>query len=289
MNASERRTTPTWWESPGQVLKAYQLQAQKRFSQNFLADWRVVSKIVDRAAAFRATHIVEIGPGLGMLTAGLASLNVPLLALDIDSSLEPRLRELETRYANLSVRFADGSDFPSWLASCKNAPLVVSNLPYALSGRFLRSTLDHHASITGAIYMLQREVALRLMARPRTPEYGALSVLAQSMFRVSSVATARASAFIPPPKVDSMVVALVPAPQLAASDLPQLITLVKTAFAQRRKVLVSNLKSLLPRTTVSDWLATEGFSATCRAEELSPEHFQRLTLLCCGHRLPLSP
>ncbi len=288
MNAQERPTTPPWWESPGQVLKAHQLQARKRFSQNFLADWRIVAKIVARAAAFEPTHIVEIGPGLGMLTAGLASLDLPLLALDIDRSLEIRLRELEARYANLTVRFADGSDFSSWLAALETPPLVVSNLPYALSGRFLRATMDHHAAIAGAVYMLQREVALRLMARAKTPDYGALSVLAQSMFHVSPVATARASAFIPPPKVDSMVVAFEPVPTLSASNFPELVTLVKAAFAQRRKLLVSNLKDLVPRPLLSDWLAAEGFSATCRAEELSPEHFQRLTRFCASQDLTRS-
>ena len=233
--------------------------ARKRFGQHFLTDRFVIDAIVDAIAPVPGQALIEIGPGLGALTLPLLARCAALTVIELDRDLAARLR---TR-PELTVVEADvlGVDFAT-LANGRRLR-VVGNLPYNISTPILFHLLDAVEHVQDQHFMLQKEVVERMVASPCNKAYGRLSVMLQWRYAMQSVLDVPASAFDPPPRVESAVVRMLPFPAAAALDPALLSELVKVAFSQRRKLL---------RHTLGRWLDERGhggaFDVTRRAEEV---------------------
>jgi 16S rRNA (adenine1518-N6/adenine1519-N6)-dimethyltransferase len=246
-------------------------RARKRFGQNFLADPRYVSRIVDAVDPEPGDNIVEIGPGLAALTEGLILGAGRVAAIEIDRDLAARLREQFTP-AHLTLHEADALEFD--LRSLGSDLRIVGNLPYNISSPLL-FRIAHVADIVRDVHvMLQKEVVARMTAQPGTADYGRLTVMLQATFRVERLFLVPAGAFRPVPKVESAVARLVPlreeAPAIA--DPALFSRVVSGAFMQRRKTLRNALSALADERT----FAMAGIDPQSRGETLSVADFVRL-------------
>ena len=217
---------------------------RKRFGQHFLVDRETIARIVSAIDPRHEDHIVEIGPGLGALTAPLLERVGHLHVVELDRDLSERLRE---RYpaGRLAVHQADALRFDF---SALPAPLrVVGNLPYNISTPLLFHLADAATRCKDLHFMLQQEVVERMIANPADSEYGRLSVMLQYRFRLERLFSVPPGSFRPPPKVHSAVVRLVPRPlsELDALDEAGFSKVVARAFSMRRKTLRNNLSGLI--------------------------------------------
>ena len=236
--------------------------ARKRFGQHFLTDSAVIDRIVALVDPRPGQALVEIGPGLGAITEPLLQRCGALTAIELDRDLAARLR---ARAGGLTVIEADvlEVDFAA-LAQRLGAPLrIVGNLPYNISTPILFHLLGAAAHVADQHLMLQKEVADRIAAEPGGAAYGRLSVMLQWRYRIDAELQVPPSAFEPPPKVDSTVIAMRPLPAPPALDQALLGELVAAAFSQRRKLL---------RHSLGRWLAARGtdggFDLQRRAQEV---------------------
>ena len=237
--------------------------ARRRFGQHFLADPRIVERIVAAIDPAPDDRVVEIGPGLGVLTAPLLDRVPHMDAIEIDRDLCARLRD-EHPPERLTVHQCDALRFD--FASLPAPLRVVGNLPYNISTALLFHIAAVAARCTDLHFMLQQEVVDRMVAEPATAEYGRLSVMLQYRFRMKRLLTVPPGAFRPAPKVKSAVVKLVPRPveELGARDAAMFSRVVAQAFSMRRKTLRNSLAELI---SASD-LAHLGVDPGLRAEAL---------------------
>ncbi len=221
-------------------LESHQLSARKSLGQHFLCSTRVVDRIV--AAASPAAGILEIGPGPGLLTGPLSEVCEKLIALEIDERMPPALLESAPK---ADVRLVDAlkSDLSLILEELPRPRSVVSNLPYYITGALLQKVAEARKYLDRAVLMMQAEVADRILAEPGDSARGSLSVYLQSQFKMSKVVSAPAGAFMPPPKVDSVVLLFEPIPSPVPEALEKLYyRAVRHAFDQPRKTLANNLR-----------------------------------------------
>jgi 16S rRNA (adenine1518-N6/adenine1519-N6)-dimethyltransferase len=222
-------------------------------------------------------HVIEVGPGPGGLTRPLlASAAASVTVIEIDPRAVAAMREMEA-VAGGRLRVVEADALRLDLASLTPAPRrIVANLPYNVASPLLVGWLRHAAQFEGFTLMFQQEVAERICAAPDTSEYGRLSVLTQWICRTALVLRIPPAAFVPPPKVFSAVVALVPhAVQPEAQLFARMERLTAAAFGQRRKMLRGALKPL----GGAALLAAAGIAADRRAETLSVQEFDRLVRL----------
>jgi 16S rRNA (adenine1518-N6/adenine1519-N6)-dimethyltransferase len=272
-----------------EALRALGVRPLKRHGQHFLADGRVLDRIAAAAGAGPGDLVLEVGPGLGGLTARLAATGAAVLAVEIDPvfarflgaafAAEPRVRVVESDAldgrGDLSpaLRSALGE---ALAARGGGRFLVAANLPYSVATPLLLALLRHDPPPADLVVMVQREVADRLRAGPGTDAYGPLSVLVQAGSRVGSLFPVPRTAFVPPPAVASAVVRIAPDPALrAASGDPDLLrTAVHGAFGMRRKTVANSLRGAgLPADAA---LAAAGIDGGRRAETLSVAEFAAL-------------
>ena len=248
--------------------------ARKRFGQNFLIDQQVIADIVNAVAPKRDDCVVEIGPGLGALTAPLLQRLDHLHVVEIDRDIIARLKK---QYSSdkLTIHEGDALEFDfGTLASSGRQLHIVGNLPYNIS----TPLLFHLASFADCVYdmhfMLQKEVVERMVAEPGTADFGRLSVMLQYRFVMDWLIDVPPESFDPAPKVDSAVVRLIPrlAAELTVKDEAKFAALVTAAFAQRRKMLRNNLKEML----ADEDFARLGIPPTVRAEQLSLDDYIRM-------------
>jgi 16S rRNA (adenine1518-N6/adenine1519-N6)-dimethyltransferase len=265
-----------------EVISTHGLDARKRLGQHFLLDLNLTRRIARAAGPFETGTVIEIGPGPGGLTRALllegaarvVAVEVDPRAIDalrgLQAAAEGRLEILEADA--LVVRIADLGPPPR---------RIVANLPYNISTPLLVHWLHTADAIAEMVLMFQKEVAERLIARPRTKDYGRLSVLVQHVCNVKRLFDIAPGAFVPPPKVTSSVVRLVPRPSgERLANLEPLERLTAAAFGQRRKMLRRSLASVF--TNPAEVLASLGLSGTARAEELSIGDFERLAEVLSG-------
>lgn len=268
---SSSASAPDWWVAPTQRLQPFRIGASRRMSQNFLQSWQIAAEIVAKARSLEAEWLFEVGPGPGTLTQGLVHDGRPVLAVEQDRRLEALLTELGTAHESLTIGWGDGADFDHWLPQRHGRPLLVSNLPYALTGQFLRQIIDYRDQLTGAVLMIQQEVADRLLAKQGS-DYGAPSVMIQCYWNIQRLRRVPPGAFIPAPRVWSSVVAITPRQALTERD--GFVPFVKAAFAQRRKQLGPRLAAAYP--TLDAALNKLGLSPQLRPEALSPAQYAAL-------------
>lgn len=248
-------------QAPGRAGPRRGHQPRKRFGQHFLTDRAIIAAIVDAVDPQPGEAIVEIGPGLGALTAPLLGRCRALTVVELDRDLAARLRATP----GLNVVEADvlTVDFDALAQEAGQALRIVGNLPYNISTPILFHLLGAAAWVRDQHFMLQAEVVQRMAAAPGTKAYGRLSVMLQWRYALEPVLEVPPEAFDPPPAVDSAVVRMVPLREPPLDDSAPLSELVAVAFSQRRKLL---------RHTLGRWLDQKGFTGTFdtqrRAEEV---------------------
>jgi 16S rRNA (adenine1518-N6/adenine1519-N6)-dimethyltransferase len=221
---------------------------RKRFGQHFLRDPDIIARIVAVLLPTPTDHLVEIGPGEGVLTFPVLALSHSLEVIELDRDLARTLQEKITTPDQLTVHATDALRFDFASLQQDERPLrVFGNLPYNISTPLIFHLLDSAAHIQDMLFMLQREVAVRLAAVPGGKDYGRLSVMVQYHYHVERLFDVPAQAFFPAPQVVSSMVRFVPhRPKPYVAEDPLLLaSLVKQAFLQRRKKLRNSLRKLI--------------------------------------------
>ncbi|HEY1316677.1 MAG TPA: 16S rRNA (adenine(1518)-N(6)/adenine(1519)-N(6))-dimethyltransferase RsmA [Gaiella sp.] len=249
---------------------------KKALGQHFLVDRNILG-VVERLAGLRPEDVVlEIGPGLGVLTTFLADRVSHVHAIELDRSLEARLREAIGERANVELVLGDALALD--LRELEPAPTkLVSNLPYNVATPLVVESLTKLAAVTGWCVMVQREVADRFFAEPRTKAYGAVSVLVRLNARRTGFHPVARTVFRPPPNVDSALVAFERIPGPPRPE--ELAYVVAGSFAHRRKTLPNSLSlaGVTKREQAVDALQALGHRPDVRAEALEPQEFVALT------------
>ena len=246
-------------------------RAKKALGQHFLVDSHYIVRIVTAIRPEAGDLMVEIGPGPGALTRPLLQTLPHLDVVEVDREMVARL-QAEFPAERLSVHSVDALVFD--FASLGPGLRVVGNLPYNISSPLLFHLADSAESIIDMTFMLQKEVVDRMAAAPDTPDYGRLSVMLQSRFKVTKLFIVPPGAFQPPPKVDSAIVRLVPlAPDAVLFRNAKVFAeLVARAFGQRRKTLRNTLKGLVDEALFE----AQGIDPRRRGETLSVAEFAGL-------------
>ena len=250
------------------------VRAKKELGQHFLVDDNILGVIGRLAALDPVDVLLEIGPGLGVLTRYLADRTAHVHAVELDRSLEPQLAELDSR-PNVDLHFGDALKLD--LAALDPRPTkLVANLPYNVATPIVVESLDGLPTVERWCVMLQREVADRFFASPSTKAYGAVSVLVQLVTERVGFHPVSRSVFRPRPNVDSALVAF--ARRELPPDYPRVKQVVEAAFAHRRKTLPNSLElaGLADRERAAAALETIGREPGIRAEALPPRAFVAL-------------
>jgi 16S rRNA (adenine1518-N6/adenine1519-N6)-dimethyltransferase len=223
------------------------LSAKRSLGQHFLLDLNLTAKIARLAGPLEGVTVIEVGPGPGGLTRALLEAGAQVIAIERDARFRPMLDELaHAAGGRLTLVDADALAVDESALVAPGAPAaVVANLPYNISAPLLIKWLTGPFRPSSMTLMFQKEVAERITARPATPAYGRLAVIAQALTEASIVMTLPARAFTPPPKVDSAVVRFLPRPTRPDdATIAALETVTQAAFGQRRKMLRSSLKPI---------------------------------------------
>jgi 16S rRNA (adenine1518-N6/adenine1519-N6)-dimethyltransferase len=238
-------------------------RARKRFGQHFLASEEMVSRIIAAVAPRGSDIVVEIGPGRGAITGGLARSGARLHAVEFDRDLVPWLRERYALLENLTIHEADALKFDYSLLG--SGLRIVGNLPYNISTPLLFRMADISGLLRDLHFMLQKEVVDRITASPGSGAYGRLTIMLGCRMHSEALFDVPASAFRPPPKVTSSFVRLWPrqAGEMAVTDRKLMSLLVAMAFSQRRKTLRNALKGA----AAAEDLDAVGIDPGSRAEE----------------------
>ncbi|MDO8953878.1 MAG: 16S rRNA (adenine(1518)-N(6)/adenine(1519)-N(6))-dimethyltransferase RsmA [Gammaproteobacteria bacterium] len=250
----------------------YTHKARKRFGQNFLIDQRIIEQIIQAIYPQVGENIVEIGPGCAALTKPLIDACGKITAIELDRDLIPKLEAQFGDSIHLIQADVLKFDFNTLLSG--PALRVVGNLPYNISTPLLFHLMDFIGHIHDMHFMLQKEVVERLTASPGNKDYGRLSVMIQYYCQAEAVLDVPPEAFDPAPKVDSMVVRLVPHATLPypVNNMANLQLVVQHAFNQRRKTLSNTLKKLMP----IEQIKRLGIDPSLRPEYLSVADYVNL-------------
>jgi 16S rRNA (adenine1518-N6/adenine1519-N6)-dimethyltransferase len=219
------------------LLKKYNIRPKKGLGQNYLIAQPTMSKIVDALGATSKDTVLEIGCGLGVMTAMIAERCKRVIAVDADaSSLEIARAEFGERG---NIKWIHGDILETHISSYARSGklVVVGNIPYNISSPILFHLLDHRGRIDRAVIMIQKEVADRVVAKPGGKVYGALSVMLQSYAVCRRLFNVARTNFVPPPKVVSSVIQLGFSEEVAVPSFHMLQAVVQAAFQQRRKML----------------------------------------------------
>ena len=261
------------------------LPPKKRLGQHFLRDSGILRRIADALEIAPGDTVLEIGPGPGGLTAELAGRASRLIAIEKDPDLVPALH---ARFPRITIHEGDALEL-DWHALAGTGPVrVIGNIPYNITSPLIERALLPPRPVC-IVYLVQKEVALRVAAPPGGADYGALSVGVQAVARVERLFTVAAGAFTPRPRVDSAVLRLRPRadPLVADSEVTRFRRFVVGLFGFRRKQLVRGLRELTsaPPAEVSAWLNAAQLEASLRPQQLDPPSFVRLYRTVSGSRV----
>lgn len=245
-----------------------------RLGQNFLADTNLLGAIVREADVGADDVVLEVGGGEGVLTARLAPLAAAVHVIELDRRLEPELAAIAEEHGNVHLHFEDA--MRADLSALDPVPTrMVANLPYSIATPLIIRTIAELDGIASWTLMVQREIADRLRAEPWTRAYGSPSVLVQLACEVRMLRTVDRAVFTPRPRVDSALIGL---RRTGPAPAPAVVSLVREAFAHRRKSLARSLEHARPgvREKVREALVSLGLAADARAEQLAPRQFVAL-------------
>ena len=265
------------------LLDRYGLRAKKSFGQNFLVSERALRAIADAAVSADDDWIVEIGAGLGTLTARIAERVTAgkVIALEPDPDMIRVLRAELGAVDNLEIEQVDALRYDLRAAASLGKHITVcGNLPYHLASQLIFKVIEARDVIRFAVFMIQKEMADRIVAKPGTKEYGALGVMVRTYCDVSTVIKVGAGSFVPAPKIDSTVIKLVPLPnaqpRVPIASPAHYSQVVHAAFGQRRKTLRNALRAHWDDEHVDAAFAATQLDGGRRGETLDIAEFGRL-------------
>lgn len=266
-----------------EIKAKYGFQLSKSLGQNFLTDKNIIDKIIDAADIGEDDLVIEIGPGIGVLTAEAAQLAKKVIAIEIDKNLIPILKDTLGEFDNVEVINQDvlKTDINELIdnSGCKRAK-IIGNLPYYITTPIIMSILERGIKAESITIMMQKEVADRIKSDPGNKTYGALSVAVQYYCNINSVVTVPKEVFFPAPKVDSAVLRLDIRDEKPVSliDEKMFFTCIKAGFGMRRKTLSNSLMGIgtFNKEQVKQCLSDCEIDEKRRAETLSLEEFARL-------------
>lgn len=260
------------------ILDRFKLTANKKLGQNFLIDPEVVRRIAEAAELTARDQVLEIGPGIGTLTQGLAESGARVVAVELDQRLLPVLATTLKDYSNVQIIQGDILQTPI-MEHVEPGFKCCANLPYYITTPIIFALLEQKLPLERMVVMVQKEVAERMTAEPGGREYGALSVAMQYYTEPRIAFKVPSSSFLPAPNVESAVLVCkkrsVPPVQLQSEDA--FFRVVKAAFSLRRKMLNNSLKNMgLTSEEVKAWLTRAGIDGQRRAETLTLQEFAAL-------------
>lgn len=267
------------------LIRQHAFRVKKSLGQNFLVDMHVLDKIVLAANISIDDLVIEIGPGLGALTQALCRAAKLVTAIELDKQLTQILCESLAEFSNVEIINADILKVDiSELIHTRGyqRAVVVANLPYYITTPVIMQLLEGGAPLTEIIVMVQKEVAMRIMAMPGSKDYGALSLGVTYRAKVDYIANVPRNCFIPRPGVDSAVIRLTPhaLPPVDVTDEELFFAVIKAAFANRRKTLVNCLHHgglVEDKSQAATALSTCGLDINIRGEELGLNEYSKLT------------
>lgn len=267
------------------VLARYGFNFSKALGQNFLIDGSVCPRMAASCGADSDTGVIEIGPGIGVLTAELAKTANKVAAVELDERLRPVLAETLSEYDNVSVIFGDAMKLDLNELIKREFPgqevCVCANLPYYITSPVLMKLLESKLPLKSIAVMVQKEAAQRICALPGTRECGAISIAVHYYSEPEVLFQVSRNSFMPPPNVDSSVIrlSLRKEPPVQVTDEEWFFKVSRAAFAQRRKTVVNSVSSVLklPKSKTEQAILEMGLSKTVRAEQLQMEHFAGLS------------
>ncbi|MGB7291263.1 MAG: 16S rRNA (adenine(1518)-N(6)/adenine(1519)-N(6))-dimethyltransferase RsmA [Thermodesulfobacteriota bacterium] len=264
---------------PKRILLPDKIFPKKSLGQNFIIDLNVLDRISEIAELTKIDEVLEIGAGLGTLTAYLAERAKRVVAIEKDKRLFEKLMRSVRHLPNVDLVMGDVLKINFRELFTGNKMKVISNLPYSISSPILMRLLENRDIFSLLVIMIQREVGERITASPGARDYGSISVLLQTFFDISIELTVPPEAFWPKPKVNSVVLKLNPLrnPRIEIRDMELFKKIVRASFSSRRKILANSLRSLVPKDEAEEILKSAEIDRKRRAETLSIEEFGRLT------------
>lgn len=262
------------------ILHRFKLRADKKLGQNFLIDENIVRNIVAAAELSDKDTVLEVGPGIGTLTQGLAESGASVVAVELDKHLLPVLDTTLEGYDNVRIVNGDILQVDIMQTVGVDEFKVCANLPYYITTPIIFALLEKRLPMERLVAMVQKEVAERMAAKPGGKDYGALSVAIQYYTEPEIAFIVPPSSFIPAPSVDSAVIVCKrrEKPPVEVCDEALFFRVVKAAFSLRRKMLNNSLKNMgIKGEQVAKWLELAGVDGKRRAETLSLEDFAALT------------
>ena len=273
-----------------ELKKKYGFRLSKSLGQNFITDKNIIDKIIEKSMIGKEDLVIEIGPGIGVLTAAAAEAAGKVIAVEIDRNLIPILKETLSEYDNIEIINSDvlKTDFREILEQNREIDgqkiggiKILGNLPYYITTPIIMKILEDRVPADSITIMLQKEVADRIKAGPGTKAYGALSVAVQYYCTVAHVVNAPKEIFVPQPKVDSTVIRLDIRKEKAVrlNDEAVFFAVVKAGFGQRRKTLLNSLTGVLglSKEEIASILEAASIDPVRRAETLSLDEFAALS------------
>lgn len=275
------------YQKTKQILKDYDFRLTKSLGQNFLIDEKVLDEIIKAAELKNIDNVLEIGAGIGILTANLAKNTKNVLSVEIDKKLLPILSKTLSGYENIIIVNQDilKIDAKQLLIDNNiddtNGIKVVANLPYYITTPIIMKLLSEDVNISLMVLMMQEEVADRLNAQPSTKAYGSLSVAVQYFCDTKMICKVPSTSFYPSPRVNSCVIALKPSinKRVCVKDEELFFKIVKGSFAKRRKTILNSLSgyaNLVDKEKIDYILRKSGIDPRRRGETLDINEFGML-------------
>ncbi|WP_177503594.1 16S rRNA (adenine(1518)-N(6)/adenine(1519)-N(6))-dimethyltransferase RsmA [Anaerosinus sp.] len=258
------------------ILRTFDIHMSKKLGQNFLIDEGIVQGIVAAADIQEGETVLEVGPGIGTLTQGLAEAKANVVAVELDSRLPEVLAKTLEGYENVRIVHGDILKINIREIIKSESFKVVANLPYYITTPIIMALLEQHLPVKKLVTMVQKEVAERMVAKPGTKDYGALSVAVQYYTEPKIILDVPPKSFIPSPAVDSVVICcdVREKPAVDVVNEKMFFRTVKAGFSQRRKTLNNALKTMgLGVEVVKNALEVAGIDGNRRGETLSLEEF----------------
>ena len=263
------------------LLDRYGLRAKKSFGQNFLISDRALRAIADASVSSDMDWVVEIGAGLGTLTARLAERLTAgkLIALEQDPDMIRVLKAELGEVDNLEIEQVDAMKYDLRMVHrMVGEPIIVcGNLPYHISSQLMFKVVDARDIVKFAVFMIQKEMADRIVAKPGTKEYGAIGVMLRTYCDITTVIKVGAGSFLPPPKIDSTVIKMTPLAggqsRVPIADHKHYSKVVHAAFGQRRKTLRNAIRAVWPEDATDAALAAAKIDGQRRGETLDIAEF----------------
>ena len=268
--------------SQQEILRAHGIKPVKRRGQNFLIDGNLARAIAQDTLAL-GSRVLELGAGGGALTTHLLDEAERVVCVEIDRKLCAVLEAQFSERENFRLICGDLArlDWDAAVEAAGPLPVVAGNLPYVLTSKVLFALADLRRTVAGGVFMVQKEVAERLVAEPGGKDYGILAVVMGSIFRIRTLRPVPPTVFWPRPEVDSAVISLTPGGAWPDEEFQAFVGVVKTLFGQRRKKLRTLWKNLYgsDASETESIFARAGVDPDARPEQVDPVAWRRLSAL----------